>query len=196
MSFANVDVNSYLEQIGLYFSEATGDFHGNFRGAGELTNSGSLVAMGNFVSQGGTYRSPYLVPGSAGAIEKLSYKALRVDFEAAESVISIVNLLLDSDALTVVGRGTIAADRRLSLKGQMSTPKERALKIPSLKKWVGIIKTLDGRIVVDFNLEGDLAKPKFSASAPGKILDLFYDTELDILKWFSGIQGGPFGKND
>ena len=190
IDFAGVDVNSYIEQIGLYFSEATGDFHGHFEGRGELERSAALVAMGNFESNGGTYRSPFLTKETT-YVERLDYDALRVDFEASEGVISIVNLLLESDELVVVARGTVDMKRQLDLRGQMSFPRERALLIPSIRQWLGILKAIDGQLILDFSLVGELSKPKFSAKSPGKILDLFYDAELDILDWFSGISGIP-----
>lgn len=190
IDFAGVDVNSYIEQIGLYFSEATGDFHGHFEGRGELERTGALVAMGNFVSEGGSYRSPFLTRETT-YVEQLSYDALRVDFEASEGVISIVNLLLSSDELVVVARGTIDMGHRLDLRGQMSFPRERALLMPSIRHWIGMLKSIDGQLILDFSLEGELTKPKFSAKSPGKILDLFYNAELDILEWFSGISGIP-----
>jgi len=190
IDFAGVDVNSYIEQIGLYFSEATGDFHGHFEGRGELERIGALVAMGNFESGGGTYRSPFLTKETT-YVERLSYDALRVDFEASEGVISIVNLLLSSDELVVVARGTVDMGHRLDLRGQMSFPRERALLVPSIRQWLGMLKAIDGQLILDFSLVGELTKPTFSAKSPGKILDLFYDAELDILEWFSGISGIP-----
>lgn len=183
MDFTGVDVNSYIEQVGLYFQETAGDFQGHFEGYGEFADPESFLAEGYFASMGGTYRSPY---GSyySGSTERLSYDALRVDFEAAHGTVSIRDIYLDGDDLSIVARGTIDSKTDLELKGQMKFPRKRATEIPSLKRWAGILSGFSGSIILDFTLKGNLTKPKFEASLPLKIIDFFKDEQKSFFDWF------------
>ncbi len=182
IDFAGVDVNSYIEQVGLYFQETSGDFQGHFEGYGEFADAESFLAEGYFVSMGGTYRSPF---GSyySGSVERLSYDALRVDFEAAHGRLSIRDIYLDGDDLSIVARGTIDSKTDLDLKGQMKFPRKRATDIPSLRRWAGIISGFSGNIILDFTLKGNLMKPKFDADMPMNIIDFFKEDEKSLFDW-------------
>jgi hypothetical protein len=121
---------------------------------------------------------------------------LRVDFEAAKGIISIKNLLLDSDDLKALARGTIDINTNLEMNGQMAFPRARAMEIPDLRKWGSYIPANIDRIILDFTLTGDLSRPKFKAALPTKILEVFRSSDIDMLEWFEGTGENPISEEE
>jgi hypothetical protein len=192
IDFEKLDVNTYLEDIQLYFQEAIGDFQGHFEGYGEIDNPYSFIARGGFVSGGGTYLSPFHkeLPESP---ERLTYDALRVEFEVAKGIIAINHLLLDSQDLGAIATGTLNSQRSLEMKGQMKFPVDLAYKIPEVKKWAHILpKTKEKEVVMDFTLEGDIMDPEFKTKLPKNIFEGFLTGEYDFIGEIDNFVGKAF----
>jgi hypothetical protein len=179
--FNNLDVNAYLEDIHLYFQEASGAYQGQFDGYGKLSDPDSFIATGHFTSANGTYLSPFPTYAT-GLPETLGYKVLRVEFDIARGIIAVSSLLLDSDILGVVGTGTINRQHDLNFKGQMRFPRPVAYAVPSLKKWAPVLPTnKEGEVVVNFTLKGDITHPKFEPVLPNNIFEGFLTGDMNIL---------------
>jgi hypothetical protein len=173
IDFKGLDINTYLEENHFYFLKAKGDFSGSFEGYGELDKPRSIIADGTISSSSGTYLAPFK-SGLDVIPERFDYNLLDIKFEMANGIIALNHVVVDGKDFGVLATGTLDMDRWLNMDGQLKIQKNFAQAVPDLMKWVPLMpKNKAGFIVMNFNLEGDIMKPKFSVKVPTNIFEGF-----------------------